>query len=498
MIRNLLAITLLLSSIYMNAQDIMGYEIRVKMDGYTGQKMFLGNYFGDKEYLKDSASIDKKGWFVFKGTEALPCGIYSIINEERNSRILEFVVNSEDQHFSLKTDYDNPVAGLTVTESTDNLLFSDYQKYMMNNGKRRMELGKQYTDLNARKSDSANLIKTQIEKMDADYAAYRDAIISNNPSSLTARILKALIEPEVPEAPLLSDGTPDKEFQYRYYKKHYWDNVDFTEDCLVRTPFFHSRLERYFTKMVLQIPDSINYEADYLVSMAKGKKELYHYIVWWVTMYYERSQYMCMDAVPVHMWKNYYVWPDAFWVDTTTMTRIQERLKVMDPLCCNKVTPNLVMKDTAHKYRSLHGVQAKYTVLLFWDPDCSHCKKEMPIIKKMYDSLKSYGVEVYAVGVEQEYDKWKSYIIENNLNWINVIDIYNESNFRSLYDINSTPILYLLDADKKILAKKMGAKQLNEILLRELGIVDRNTPLPPDEDKQPEPDHHIEDAQPQN
>jgi len=97
----------------------------------------------------------------------------------------------------------------------------------------------------------------------------------------------------------------------------------------------------------------------------------------------------------------------------------------------------------------------------------------------MYDSLAPYGVEVYAVGVEQEYDKWKQFIIDNNLNWINVIDVYNETNFRALYDINSTPIIYLLDNDKRIIAKKMGATQLQDILVRELGIIDKNTPMAP-------------------
>ncbi|MDX5321051.1 MAG: DUF5106 domain-containing protein, partial [Bacteroidota bacterium] len=445
----LLATTLLISSISLFAQTKPAYEIRVKLNGYQGEKLFLGNYFGDKEYLKDSVVINKKGWAVFTGTEPLPCGIYSIINQERNMRILEFIVSTEDQTFSMEGNYDSPVATLEVKDSEDNILFSDYQKYMVKNGKRRQELGKLYMDVKNRNQDSTNLLKEELERMDADYEAYRNGIIEGHPKTLTARILKSLIDIDVPEPPLNPDGSVDSLFQYRYYKQHYWDNVDFTEDCMVRTPFFHNKLERYMTKLVLQYPDSINAEADRLVAMAKGKKELYHYIVWWITMTYERSQFMCMDAIPVHMWKNYYQWPDAWWVDTTTMTRIREREKVMGPLCCNRIAPNLIMKDTAHKYRSMHAIQAKYTVLVFWDPDCSHCKKEIPVIKKMYDSLHSYGVEVYAVGVEQEYDKWKSFIIDNNLNWINVIDIYNETNFRSIYDINSTPIIYLLDKDKK-------------------------------------------------
>ncbi|MBI1222560.1 MAG: DUF5106 domain-containing protein [Bacteroidetes bacterium] len=490
MIRNLLAVTLLISSVFLSAQTKTGYEIRVKLNGYDSNKLFLGNYFGDKEYLKDSTTDVKKGWFVFKGDEALPCGIYSIINAERDTRILEFVVSSDDEHFSLETDLKDPVGKMKVSGSINNTLFSGYQQYMITNGKRRQEIGMLYRGVMGRNADSAQLLKDEITKMDDDYEAYRSKLISENSNTLTARILKSLIDIEVPDAPMNPDGTKDSLFQYRYYKEHYWDNIDFTEDCIVRTPFFHKKLETYFTKLVLQYPDSINKEADMLAAKCTGtaKKELFHYIVWWVTMNYERSQYMCMDAVPVHMWEKFYHWPEAWWVDTTTMTRIREREKVMSPLCCNKIAPNLIMKDTSHKYISMHAVQAKYTVLLFWDPDCSHCKKEVPIIKKMYDSLHQYGVEVYAVGVEQEYNKWKQFIIDQDLNWINVIDIYNETNFRTIYDINSTPIIYLLDKDKRILAKKMGAEQLQDILLRELGMKDKNAP--PIQIKENKDDHH--------
>ncbi len=487
MIRSILALILLTFSGIAFSQAEKGYEIKIRIKGYTGKKMFLGNYFGDKEYLKDSAEVNKKGWFVFKREEPLPCGIYSAINAERNMRMLEFVVSSEEQQFSLETDSANSILEMKVSGSKDNMLFNSYQQYMVQKSKRRQELAKQYYDLKNRQSDSAEFIKQELDAMDDDYNGFRDKLISENPGTLTARVLLSLKDIEVPDPPMNPDGSVDSLFQYRYYKAHYWDNVDFTEDCLVRTPFFHSKLERYMTKVIVQYPDSIIAAADRLVAMSKGKKELYHYIVWWVTMNYERSQYMCMDAVPVHMWKNYYQWPEAFWVDTATMMRIRDREKVLEPLCCRKTAPNLIMRDSSlRKYVSLHGVKAKYTVLLFWDPDCSHCKKEIPIIKKMYDSLHAqYDVEIYAVGVEQELEKWKQFIIDNDLNWINVIDIYNETNFRYTYDINSTPIIYLLDEDKKIIAKKMDGKQLEDILLRELGLKDKYAPFEQEEHKNP-------------
>ena len=36
--------------------------------------------------------------------------------------------------------------------------------------------------------------------------------------------------------------------------------------------------------------------------------------------------------------------------------------------------------------------------------------------------------------------------------------------FRQLYDVTSTPILYLLDKDKRIVGKKLTIQQMNELL----------------------------------
>jgi hypothetical protein len=70
--------------------------------------------------------------------------------------------------------------------------------------------------------------------------------------------------------------------------------------------------------------------------------------------------------------------------------------------------------------------------------------------------------------------KWKAYIREHNLNnWIHVYQTQElkdnelksgQPGFRQLYDVYQTPMLYLLDKDKKILAKKLNYEQLNEFL----------------------------------
>ena len=88
-------------------------------------------------------------------------------------------------------------------------------------------------------------------------------------------------------------------------------------------------------------------------------------------------------------------------------------------------------------------------------------------MKILYDSLKTKGLEVYAVCTDPKIDDWKKYIIKNSLNWINVMDLQNATAFHTIYDIYSTPVIFLLDENKKILAKRLSADQLGDFIERQ-------------------------------
>jgi peroxiredoxin len=133
-----------------------------------------------------------------------------------------------------------------------------------------------------------------------------------------------------------------------------------------------------------------------------------------------------------------------------------------------KQAPNITLQDSNGKYHSLYNVDAKYTVLCFWDPDCSHCKDAIPKLKKVYDVLKDKDVEVYAANTQIEEKKWKKFIHKHELDWINVWDPDFESNFRHTYDVQSTPKIYLLDEDKTIIGKQLDVNQVRKMLEREL------------------------------
>jgi thiol-disulfide isomerase/thioredoxin len=117
-------------------------------------------------------------------------------------------------------------------------------------------------------------------------------------------------------------------------------------------------------------------------------------------------------------------------------------------------------------FNTLYSVRAKYTILVFWAIDCDHCKKEIP---KLRDNLKELGanvdVKVFAVQTKEEmFDDWRKFIIEQKLNFINVFDPVHLNNIKEKFDIDSTPVIYLLDKDKKIKGKKLSADQVTEII----------------------------------
>jgi peroxiredoxin len=443
-----------------------GYQIKVKITPVVKDSMYyLANYFGEKQYIQDSTKADASGLLIFKGKEKLPGGIYLFVLPSK--RYFELIVDKE-QNFSVETDTVDMVKSMQIKGSNDNVLFYDYLRFVSGKQKDAEELQAGFRT--AKNKADSTALQNKMTDIGKSVTDYKTKFIAAQPEMLLSKVFKTSQEPEVPEAPLLESGVKDSTFAYRYFKSHYFDNVDFADARLLRTPLFHTKLDTYIKKLVLQMPDSINKEADMLVQKSKANPEMFKYVVWYITNTYETSNIMGMDAVFVHMVKNYYTKEQATWVDSTTLYKIQERAKVLEPILIGKKVKNQVMEDTSGTYQTLYNVKAAYTVLLFWDPDCGHCQKVVPEVKKLYDMVKSHGVEVFAICTETEIDKWKKFIREKNLTWINVADPKFQNNFRYEFDITSTPQLFLLDNTKSILAKKIDVEVLADLLSKKLNM----------------------------
>ncbi len=433
-----------------------GYEIKGKIKGWKDTVVYLGNYYADKTVVKDTSRINARGEFVFKGSKALPGGIYLIVTPDK--KFFEILADGS-QTFSLETDTADFIKHMKIKGSQENILFYQYLTFVAAKQKIAEPLRKKL-EANPPEQEK-ELLRKELGAVEKEVKEYKKDYAAKNPSHLLSKILKITLDVEIPETPLLPNGKKDSTFPYRYYKSHFWDMIDLSDDRLIRTPVLAQKIKFYLEKMVVQVPDSITKEADYLAGLARPGGDIFKYVVYYVTYTYETSNLMGMDAVFVHMVNQYYKTGKAFWVDSLQLKKIIDRGKILEPLLLGKKAPNVILPDTtARVLKSLHDVKANLTILFFWEPGCSHCQKEAPKLKALYDKYKKEGVEVFAVDIEANMEEWKGFIKKHSLNWINTANLFKHYYFREMYDIYSTPVIYLLDRDKIIRAKRLNVDQL--------------------------------------
>lgn len=462
---SLLAIMLTVGVTYGQSKK-HGYKLKVKFDDMTDSVVYLVHYFGKPLptiYKTDSVKLDSKGVGVMESDEELLGGIYMLLLSDRKS-YFEFLLKDGDQ-FTINATASQSPDGLSFKNSPENERFIEYVKFLKAYGKKHQKLMDEFG--NAKTADDTAKMRDKFATLSKELTGYRTDYLKKYPNTLLANIFNALKVPQVPEGEhKLPDGTEDKEFAYRYYKSHYWDDFNFSDDRLINTPIFDGRLDEYFSKLVLQNPDSIEKEGDILLAKAEGSPELFKYTLWWLTRYTEQSKVMGMDAAFVYFVENYHMKGKATWLSPDDLAKYIDRVQKIAPNVIGNVAPELKMPDVNGVERSLHAVDAKYTLLIFWSPECGHCLTEMPIVDSLYEAkLKKMGVKIYGVRTDGTEENWKKVIKEKGLDdWIQVHDPERKTRFRSDYDIYSTPVIYLLDDKKIIRGKRMDHTNIIDVI----------------------------------
>lgn len=445
-----------------------GTNIKITVKGLENSQMILANYFGDKQYVKDTIQIDKNATAYIKADTMIPGGVYLAVFPLLGNRYFEFIIN--EPQFAIETDTMDLTGRIKITGSIENKYFYDDMRYLGVVKQTSDSIGALYR--NAKDQKEKDKYREQLTKIDQEVKTKRIEVIEKMPDLFYAILLKAMKEIDVPEPPRDAAGKiTDSSFQWRYYKTHYWDNIDLKDDRLLRCPIFHNKLKTYMSQTVVQIPDSINAAGDELLAKTDMKNEVYRYILTYIFNEMANSKVMGFDNSYVHFGRKYFCTGLAPWIDTAKMFKICDRVKRLEPVLVGKKAQRLILPtdSTETQWRSLYDMKNKYTVVAFWDPDCGHCKKEIPVLAEAYHSLKNKGVDVGvyspAIMTIEHYNDWLDFIKKNNLDWINVQDSKLHNNFRFEWDIQSTPQIYILDKDKVIKARRIGADQVEDYIL---------------------------------
>jgi len=490
--KRLFIILALLSGVSIKSQT--GYDIKINLKGAKDTAVYLAKYTFDKQYIVDTCKKVQKGAVVFKGKKDLDKGVYFLVSQDK-VRYFDFFVN-ENTKLNISTDMSDVVKTLKAPGSKENEDFFAYIKYITEKNLEFNKVREQSKGMN--KADSLKFIQEKTKSMNDAVAKFDADFLAAHPNTFLWSVMNLKTEKELKDVPKASNGRPDSVAQYKYYKTHYWDGVDFKDDRLLRTPFFADRIKRYFDRVILQLPDTITTEIDRTMSKAKPGTDMYKYLLAYFIPTYEQSKIMGFDRIFCNLVDKYVrtgLAKDLY--DEKTIQKIVDRVDILKPLLIGSQAPDLLMIDTVNSrtvnkmgfdtaktsqsvtklyydnvqklsplFTTLYSVKAKYTVLVFWDVDCGHCKTEMPKLKDAYNELKKkYDVKVFAVYTQHEYDKWRKYLIENKLgDFINVWDPVHINNIKTKYDIFSTPVIYLLDKDKFIKGKRLDVNQVGDLI----------------------------------
>jgi thiol-disulfide isomerase/thioredoxin len=445
-----------------------GYKIEVNIEGLKDTSILLGYHFGEKKFVSDTAQVNSKGFAIFQGDSLLPGGMYIVILPQRS--YFDILIG-ENQRFSISTSLDSMMEDLEFKNSPENTAFANYQRFMAQKQQKMGELRQQLQTTSENEETEQSLVD-QINQLDQEVRAYWDNIIEYYPGTFFANIIKTLKPIDFPDFKIPENATnPDSlkwVMSYHYNQKHYFDNIDLTDDRLIRTPFFQNRVDNYFDRILLPIPDTVKLYASKVIDATRSNHKMFQFMVSHLLSKYQNPAIMGMDAVFVHLAEKYYLSGDVDWLSNDLINRIANRVNELKPNLIGEVAPNFRMLDINNKLFELHSAKAKVTVLYFWEPGCSHCKKTTPLLKEAYSKLKSQGMEVVAIYTQNEMEKWKEYVTKNELNWINVWDPNRVTNYHKLYDIYATPAIYILDKDKRIIAKRFGIESLERIVEEEL------------------------------
>lgn len=449
-----------------------GRAIQISLKPYPKDtKIYLGTNFGNSKVFADSCVLNDKSEGIFKSKDKLTPGIYFLVSPKM-SILFDFLVD-DLQQFKITADTTD-LKNVIITGSKENEMFKNYSQVVNNLFMELNQIEQSFKEAKTEK-DSARFKEAYLAK-DKEIKQKRRAYIAENPGSMMSFLLNTMEVPEVPSIPIVN-GKADSLYPYRYVKDHYWDNIVFNDNRLLRTPFFENKLDDYFKNYISREPDSIISEVQYMLTVAKTGKEIYPFLLFKFTNKYISPEFMGQDKVFLHIYQNFFAKGDTTLLSEASKKSLRERAYSLMANQLGLPAPILVLNDMNEKRFALHNMKATYTFIAFWDPTCSHCKVEIPKLDSIYKaSWIKHDVKVIAVNTNaKEMKLWKEFIQNNKLDqWINAYQTDEDLNkeitegrpttIRQLYDVFKTPTFYLLDKDKKIVAKNLSIEQFNDFI----------------------------------
>lgn len=433
------------------------HYLKIKVQGLPSPEVYLANFYGDKNQILDTIVTDSLGAITFILKDNYPSGMYRIFLEEKV--FFDIIYDQED--IELSTQYAYLHDSLKIVSSKDNLIYYDYLKER-NKYLRKFDLLATPVEYYPPSDSFYYDLRNQYVKIQEDYAKYISDIIDTNPNAWATKIIRQ-------RRPLYFDPELNEAGRREYNIAHYFDPIDFSDVELIRSNIYTTLAIDYMSLYSNpnfsqeQLENAFIIAVDKIMLEAMDNNIIYDFIVDYLVGGFERFHF---DKVLDYIAENYA--PEQC-ENEERKTDLQTRLSKYAELTNGKQAPDITIPDADGKQIKLSKIRAEYTLVVFWASWCPHCIETLPKILSIYEnSTNRKKLEVLSVSLDKEMEEWKSAIDSANYTWLDACDFNGwESQAAIEYNVYATPTMFLLDKDKKIVAKPITFDELTSALQKE-------------------------------
>jgi len=427
------------------------HQISGTIPDYANQKVFLEAYFGEELIPVDTAFSDQEGAFSFDALREN--GMYRISLSAGPSlqllfegRPVQLVWNNYQQNRKLQ-----------FINSPTNQIWNDYQA-LRDETFFLQDLLKPVIRDYDRETRFYQLALQEFDSLQNNYQSKVDNWIAQSPESLAARYIKTDMRPAL-------DLTSSFKSQRENLKQHFFDHTDFGDTLLIRSNILTRKMIDFLSLFQAEEESmqAIQFEfikgLDVLFEKASVEPKMYVFVLDYLI---EGFAQLGLPAVTDYISSLPHF--DQVCMETETYIEIEQIVGPYRSTVLGAPAPDLIPEDIDGNPFSWSQIDKPNTLLVFWSITCPHCIELMPKLKAFARQHPDF--EIVSVVLSPDNEILRDFLNQEGLNnWIHLSDGLGwESPMVKDYTIFGTPTLFVLDADKHIISKPSGIKELQEFI----------------------------------
>jgi thiol-disulfide isomerase/thioredoxin len=441
-------------------------KFTVKAKQLKSDTIYLGYYYNGKPYVQDTIRLDKNGRGELSSKKELKEGAF--IMYFHGTKYFDLLIGKDKNiNVEIKDTLSLPES-VVITGASESVDFHNYALKLKSSQQSYSKIGEQLK--NTEDSLAKVNLQAQAKAIYESVNATRDSLIEANPGTMLSIFLNGIKTPEY----VVDENIPDSlrpMHRYLFEKEHFLDNLDFSDERTLRTSFLPSTIDNYLSTKLFQINDSIIPPVIKLVERSRKNNECFRVVLNHCMNYAINSKIMGMDNLMVELGRRYYLNGLTDWADSTWLKNLEEEIYKNERSLVGMKAANIQLADAENNYKRLYDIGgSEVTILYFYEPSCGHCRKTMP---KVGEFAKKYAsdqrIKVVAVYMLEDKEEWTKFIEEADLSaLVNVWDPNRESYYWYYFNTSTTPMVYVMNKEHKIFAKKIDVDTLYLIAENEL------------------------------